>query len=358
MRTIPIIVIAAAATQLGSTDCGQAIKDNGFDLWCGDTLCDWKVERGAIQDVPTWHAGDQGVALVGDDVAIEQVSPVASTDGTCIELDLLAHVDANVDVVLNVDVFGDGTIDLAEHFPTGTWQPVTFQMRMPDAYAGVRFEIAKAGAGTAELANISAKIVDGGCAGQPALRVESRPLAAPCDDSSECASGICGEDAFAFGAVCVACDGTHACGSGDVCGASRPLSPLRGAEIECIAAASVPLAGQCASDGDCATGVCEGRMCSTCKTSADCGSGEDCNVAWSGDTLFEAAPAECAPGLGHRASGEPCVTNADCHSGQCDGPALSTCYDGRPCATDIDCPYAGLDQTACTLVGVQGGSCH
>jgi len=364
MRAISLLVIAAAASQLGSTDCGDhAIKDDGFDLWCGDTLCDWKIERGMIQDVPTWHAGDHGVALVGDDVAIEQVSPVASSDGTCIELDLMANVDANVDAVLNVDVFDDGVIDLVEHLPTGTWAPTTFQMRMPDNYAGVRFEIAKTGTGNAELANIGATVLKtGGCLGQPAMQIANRPLAVPCDDSAQCASGMCAPNPVispeSASDVCVAC-GSNSCGSGDVCGASRPVSPLRGDPIECIAAASVPLAGQCASDADCASGICKSHMCSTCRSDADCGSGETCDVAWTdSDTFIDFAPYECAPGARRRASGEPCVTNNDCQSGQCDGTSLSTCWDGRSCATAADCPYSELDQTTCTLVGVQGGSCH
>lgn len=365
MRAISLIVICTAASQLGSTDCGTVIKDDGFDLWCGNTLCDWKVERGMIQDVPTWHAGDHGVALIGDDVAIEQVSPVASSDGTCIEFNLMANVDANVNAVLNVDVFDDGTIDLVEHLPTGTWQPTTFEMRMPDNYAGVRFEVAKTGDGNVELANIGATVIQtGGCLGQPALQIANRPLAVPCDDASQCASGMCVSDPVispeGASPVCVAC-GSDSCGSGNVCGASRPVSPLRGDPIECIPAASVPLAGQCATDADCATGVCEGQMCSTCKSGSDCAVGETCNVAWTGGSdapLLELAAAECAPGLGRRTSGEPCVTNADCESRQCDGTPLSTCWDGRSCATPADCPYSGLDQTACTLVGVQGGSCH
>ena len=61
-------------------------------------MCAWKTERGDVQKVPTWNAGDPGVELVGNDVAIEQVSPVDSGDGSCLEFDLIADVDENAQV--------------------------------------------------------------------------------------------------------------------------------------------------------------------------------------------------------------------------------------------------------------------
>ena len=56
-------------------------------------LCAWKLERGDIKRVPTWNEGDSGVELDGTDIAIEQLSPVDSSDGTCIEFTLVANVD-------------------------------------------------------------------------------------------------------------------------------------------------------------------------------------------------------------------------------------------------------------------------
>src|SRR5678809_894434 len=85
-RAITTAAIAtAAAGQLGATDCSGGItRDPGFDLWCGDALCTWKIERGAVRRVPTWHEADAGVELVDPDTAIEQFTPVNSGDGTCI----------------------------------------------------------------------------------------------------------------------------------------------------------------------------------------------------------------------------------------------------------------------------------
>src|ERR1700760_1428987 len=103
MRIPTLFIAVLAASQMGNTDCGQAIRDSGFDLWCGDSLCAWKVERGSVERVATWNQGDSGVGLVGSDVAIEQLTPVTSGDGTCIEVTMVANVDRSTDVELNID---------------------------------------------------------------------------------------------------------------------------------------------------------------------------------------------------------------------------------------------------------------
>src|SRR5215208_1468020 len=89
MRILSTCLIVAAALQLGATTCGGGItRDPGFDLWCGESLCAWKLERGTIQRAPTWHLEDAGVELVEPGTAIEQFTPVSSRDGTCIHFDL------------------------------------------------------------------------------------------------------------------------------------------------------------------------------------------------------------------------------------------------------------------------------
>src|ERR1041385_4079047 len=88
-----LLAAALAASQLGATDCGGGItRDPGFDLWCGAALCAWKIERGDVRRVATWHEADAGVELVDPDTAIEQFTPVNSHDGTCIRFDLIADV--------------------------------------------------------------------------------------------------------------------------------------------------------------------------------------------------------------------------------------------------------------------------
>ena len=99
---IQLTLLLLAATQLGATDCGEVLRDPGFDLWCGEDLCSWKVVRGDAKRVDTWHDGDSGVELIGNDAAISQVTPVTSGDGTCIEFELVANVAATASAISEV----------------------------------------------------------------------------------------------------------------------------------------------------------------------------------------------------------------------------------------------------------------
>src|SRR5215468_984946 len=121
-------IVAAAAGQLGATDCGGGItRDPGFDLWCGDALCAWKVERGDVRRVPTWHEADSGVKLVDPGTAIEQFTPVTSGDGTCIRFDLISNADETAQAELAVDIYGDGAVERTFEIPTAPWHPVSYE---------------------------------------------------------------------------------------------------------------------------------------------------------------------------------------------------------------------------------------
>jgi hypothetical protein len=354
------------------------LRDSGFDLWCGNDLCAWKIERGDIKRVPTWNEGDPGVELVGNDVAIEQLSPVNSVDGGCIEFSLMANVDPNVDVELNVDILGDGSIEYNERLPSTDWKPLKYQILIGDKYAGIRFELAKTGAGHAELSNIGAKLVSGGCQGLTPIVATSRPLGAPCRVATDCASGICGDSIiqppfnlgglfFVGNLVCVGCSGDQDCTApGMVCGLGDPTSPVRATPRTCVPTAGRVLGDQCIESAECATGVCADHVCSTCDTSGGCASGEQCDNAWDPSAQatadFGVPPQVCSPNLHRRQSGEPCVSDADCASSSCAGPERKQCMDGRSCATAADCPFDnignGLQNSPCNTVGIEGGTCQ
>jgi hypothetical protein len=368
MRT-HVIILALAASQVGATDCGQAIKDPGFDLWCGDSLCAWTVERGTISKVPTWNEGDPGVSLDGDDVAIDQVSPVAASDGGCIELDLIADVDDQAQVDLNFDIYDDGTNDSSQRIPTASWQPMSFVVNIDsDAWSGMKFEITKQGSGHAVIAQLSASVLDASqCAGFSPIVPASIPLGAPCFGNGDCAAG----DACAPGVLsgtCVGCfDGSNGdtCGSGQTCGDGVPVSPVVSIPAECVAMGSKPLGERCIVDAECATGVCADDTCSTCQPlGSDCGSGQACSAGWPGLPTTANVPYVCAAGEHVQPSGAPCASSADCASGTCNGVERMQCDDGRACATDADCPFEGgdgemaLDNGPCVAVGIQGGSCQ
>ena len=388
-RSIHILFLAAALLQLGATDCGNVIRDPGFDLWCAEELCAWKVERGEIKRVATWHEGDSGVELVGNDVAIAQLSPVDSSDGqcrdnadggttctspdnVCIEFSLLANIDERATVDLNVDVFNDGRIDYTQRLPIASWQRVSYRIVVGQPFAGIRFQLAKAGDGTAQLANIGA-VKAKNCDGLPIIDPGPAPLGSPCKDAGDCVSGLCGRsntptpfDGVAGflqpETVCVACDFTaNACSTGNICGVGEAVSPIRAVETVCVPLGSKVLGDNCYWPTECASGRCVAGMCSTCKDDVDC-NGDTCGEAWPGTqevpVIF--TPFVCNPNAGRRQSGEPCASHLDCASAQCNGVERKQCDDGRDCVTAAQCPFLDHDlkNGACNTVGIQGGSCQ
>jgi hypothetical protein len=378
-----MLFFIAVSSQLGNTNCGEVLRDPGYDLWCGDELCAWKVERGEIKRVPTWHEGDSGVELVGPDTAIAQLSPVDSADGqcrdnpdgsrtctspddVCIEFSLLANIDDHAVVDLNLDIFNDGTIEHTQRLPLGKWQSLAYKVVIGQPFAGIRFELAKSGSGVAQLANIGAKLARN-CDGLPVIEPGPAPLGSPCKDASDCASGICGqgESPVPFPGVngflqptlvCVECDPEHPCEVGvSVCGVGDAVPPVRAEPTVCVRLASKQLGEPCFWFNECATGYCTGGMCSTCRDSSQCNAGETCGEAW--DTVF--SPWVCSPNAHLRQSGEPCASHADCASSVCLGSERRQCDDGRACVTAAQCPFAsGLENGPCTTVGIQGGTCQ
>ena len=378
-----LLFFAAALAQVGATDCGEVLRDPGYDLWCGDELCAWKVERGEIKRVPTWHEGDSGVELVGIDTAISQLTPLDSADGqcrdkpdggstctspddVCIELSMLANIDENAVVDLNIDIFSDGTFEHTQRLPIASWKTLSYRLVIGQPFAGVRFQLAKSGTGTAQLANIGAKLARN-CDGLPVIEPGPAPLGSPCKDASDCTSGICGvgEAPVPFpgvngflqpNLVCLGCDVDHNCTAGtSVCGVGDALSPVRAQETVCVPLGQKQLGESCFWGNECATGHCTAGMCSTCEDSSQCAAGETCGKAW--DAVF--APSVCAPGEQRRQSGEPCASDADCASSVCAGAERSQCGDGRACVTAAQCPFEdGLKNGPCSTVGIQGGSCQ
>ena len=368
MKRHTLSLAVLAASQMGVTQCGEVTTDPGFDLWCGDKLCDWKIERGNVARVPTWNSeGDPGVELVGDDVAIEQLTPVDNIDGTCMEFHLIANVALDAQVNLDVDVDGDGSLEQVEQIPTSSWQPLTFLIAIQPPFAGVRFELAKKGSGDAVLAQIQVKISDA-CGSIPPLDARPFPLGAPCTIDGDCASGTCADSTlpipFAGGThICTDCTG-DSCGSAEVCGAAPAVGPVRGVPEACVAPASKLLGDMCVSDAECTSSICTFGACSTCRDGGSgCSGGEVCGPSW--PTAFGVfSPWTCSPGGKKRVSGEPCATDDDCANESCGGAIAKQCADGRACGNDVDCPFIsapdgdGLINGPCSVVGVEGGACN
>ena len=341
--------IVVAATQVGATDCGQVLRDPGFDLWCGDQLCTWKIVRGDVRRVATWHDGDSGVELLGADAAIAQLAPVNDSDGTCIQFDLVADVSVDAEARLGIDVYGDGSIERSELIPAARWKPLSYKIRLAAPFTGIRFELSKQGSGSAKFANIGAEIVRD-CEGLPEIDGGPAPLGARCLDNASCESGLCALTGFEL--RCVGCSTSSSCGEGEVCGLGEPISPVLDVPVQCVPAGADAIGEQCWRDDECASGICFSYACSTCATSTPCAAGETCAPAWPN------GPFVCSPGAGLRATGETCTQDADCTSGRCTGEVREACPDNRACGNDANCPVEeGLVPGACTAVGIQGGYC-
>jgi hypothetical protein len=351
---LSFVLAVAAFTQVGATDCGTILKDPGFELWCGDSLCSWKLLRGEVREAPTWHKDDTGVELIGTDVAISQLTPVTRSDGPCIRFDLVANVDENAEARLELDISGDGTIDHSERMPTSRWKPLSYKLHIQAPYSGIRFILSKKGTGKAVFAQIAAEIEYDGCAGLPEIVPLPAPLGAPCTDSARCASGICDSvpdpDAwFGYSNQCVGCT-EMSCGTTEACGRGDAASPVLGVPVVCVGIGSRELGEQCLGNSECATDICTSGVCSTCATT--CSGGELCRLA------YVDGPSLCAAGEHLRTTNEPCAIDSDCASNRCNGAVRKQCDDGRVCDGPEDCPGSGLEPGACTAVGVQGGRCQ
>ena len=348
-----LCIVVAAASQLGASDCGSPpiITDPGFDLWCGDSLCAWKIDRGDVAKAGTWHSEDAGVSLLGNDTAISQLS---QTSATCIEFSFIADIDPQVEVRLEADVFADGAYEYCERMPTARWLPLTYRMRFAKAPDGVRFRFSKRGDGAAVLAQLEAKAVSD-CQGLPAITVTKRPLGASCLLNTDCTSSYCVASPDGWG-VCSGCPEpgqATGCRAPQICTSSDPFLPIQGGFFECDDPGARELGERCETNNECSTGSCTDKRCSTCGGSQQCSNGETCASAKPGRT-----PYLCALNQQQRTAGEPCFSNADCTSLVCNGAEQQQCPDGRACTTTADCPSEGSAQHgACVPVGVQGGTC-
>lgn len=353
-RTGSLLFLAAIFfTQSGYNDCtGDVLHDPGFDVWCGDHLCSWDVEKGDVRKAPTWHESDLGVELVGDDAAISQLSldpPV-----TCLRFSLVADVSEDATVTLEMDLDADGTVEYERAIPTSHWAELDYRVEL-EGQSDILFRLRKTGSGRAVLAQIRAVRDDPECGGDTVAT--ERPLGADCAgffgaDDAVCAAGVCTPGQFA----CGECRDDADCDGGSVCGlearVAPPLEPYR----SCVAPASRGLGEMCAVDGECAGGVCCEGFCSGC-----CGEPSDavCEPGRSCVADPDAPPGEhwCSPGDG--APGDACRRDQQCASGACAGgePMMVCTSDGRPCAVDDDCPLAGQGGE-CIEAGRTGGRCR
>ena len=364
INSAEIALAIAAIFALPGSYCGEVLDDPSFEMWCEDQLCSWQVEEGAVEKVPTWHRRDFGVALVGEAVAISQLSTRTSADLDCLHLHLLANVAEDAAVTLELDFYDDGEVDYSQVIPTSDWALLSYFITLPSDYQGIRFRIRKQGGGEAVLAEISAADSDD-CSGAPMV-IGARPDGATCSSAEQCLNASCEPRLSPLAQPsCGECTDSEDCGT-LVCGleSSVPvfLSPYR----FCTPAGHHGLGEICVSDEECTTGTCCQGTCSTCCDGAGCSGAGECQARAPGGELahWETPPHQCNPEGGSGAAGTACLTDSDCASATCSGSAdLRLClWDGRACSSDSDCP-ADLtdifsDEGHCAIVGTERGSCQ
>lgn len=106
MRSRFLVAATVAWVTLTGFSCElDVVEDPGFQFWCGDQLCEWRLAVGEIERVPTWHDHDYAVELVGAPVHLEQ--RFASSVSGCVLVELIADVEPDAAVTIAIDEDGD-----------------------------------------------------------------------------------------------------------------------------------------------------------------------------------------------------------------------------------------------------------
>ncbi len=286
--------ILRAAVALAGGACmapgcnGDVLSDSTFRLWCGQTLCDWRLDAGHVARVPTWHPDDYGVELSD---APTQISQETGEGSDCMEFSAIADVDVTSRVTVQVDYNLDGVADATFPIAESGFRPTRQLIYGPAFAQRLRFIVRKDGPGRAVLAEIRLQRVTS-CAGAR-VALANLGVGDACGVDAECTSGICCP-ASSFGKVCsTCCDAApeRACPPGRACG--------------------LP--------------------------SADVGDAR----------VYTALPALCDPGRGLGRAGEPCIAAADCASQACVGVTFlraSECPKAGASSCAIDRVRAGKCQ--------------
>ena len=257
-----IALVALACSQLGATDCGNVLKDPGFDLWCDGQLCAWQVERGcglAGADVESGGLRRRirrqrrrdlaDLAGVVDRRQLHRVRSDRERRRRRRGRSQLRRVRRRHDRLhaTRTDVeLGAGLVHSSRSAGCG---------RACDSRSRSMATATRSSRRSRRSSMIPA------CAtASPASRPPG-PLGGGCGPAEPCGSG-----GAARGRARLRCRDRQrlhglrlrkrSCGSGDVCGLGDPISPVVDVPTECVPANARQLGEPCIADGECATGIC------------------------------------------------------------------------------------------------------
>ncbi len=126
-----------------------------FFALCCDARCDFDLSSGDIEHgVPTWHAHDPGLGLIGDLVMLtaadEQAGP-GNLRPNCYEVEVMADKDPGASLQLEIDVLGNGENILSQAVSADNWSISRFEYKAPTQDGEMRFTLKKQGTARAVL---------------------------------------------------------------------------------------------------------------------------------------------------------------------------------------------------------------
>ncbi|MDD9935238.1 MAG: hypothetical protein OXT09_16625 [Myxococcales bacterium] len=140
------------------TACGpQELLDNYYvDRWCDDAPCAWEV-AGEIEQIGSWHPRDHAISFETPGTAISQWNDEIDDRVGCVEVSMLARIEADAHLVFTFDYDDDGLIENERELePSESWAPRSFTTRLNAEFDGIRFTLRKEGNGVAEVAQLRA----------------------------------------------------------------------------------------------------------------------------------------------------------------------------------------------------------
>ena len=315
----------------------DSLQNQSFDAWCGDNLCLWETDVGAIEKVSTWHREDYGASFTEDPTIISQRVDTRSTK--CFLFTVTADVADDAALYFELDYLDDDLLhpDFSTRIEAPDWNKVKVDAVVPSWCDELRVILRKTGSGEVVVASLYDERYEE-CAME--IPNDDRPAGLVCEEDEDCRDGMCDpfvamDDNIGFYS-CGACSTASDCDAEEVCG----LEFSRDKEVmfrACGEPSRHTLGERCLFDDECKTGICCDGQCS------ECCSDDDCNDMISCIEPDPLEPNRCGPEDRLQPEGASCLKDEDCRSGVCEAAVdrayLSICTsDGRLCTSNDDCP--------------------
>jgi hypothetical protein len=347
------ILLSACAADL------QFEQMDTIDPTCAETLCGWEVKAGNVSPSGSWHEHQRAVQLDGMPALItKRLDYVRNVQ--CFSMGVLADVDEDAQLVLQLDFNDDGTVDTSTPVPAVRWRHVELGIRPPPEFRAVRLNLLKQGPGTVRIAQLvldsniddcklakPTTLADGSLCSNDYTCSSGRCLLGHC---ASCPEGGCNEgdacrssdecrDGACAAGVCRACAKNGSCPTGQGCSIHGQCASGNCVFGEQPSLVKYPgndgICGDCDEDADCGGGFCFLGHCSACRSDGDCTDGKVCRWVDTFDIGTRACMAKLTSVVPR---GGLCEGAADCGSGLgCAAAAGHAPRCGVACLSDHNC---------------------